>query len=195
MNNDYNQGGQGPQFNPPPQMPQQGAQFNPPPQMPQYPQYNEPPVYPQYQQPPMNPNYGYQQYPRQYPQYPQQVPTSTLAIIGFILSFIFAPAGLIACIRALKKIKKTGEGGKGLAIAGIIISAFGTVIVLLATVSVVFSTLLWPTIKQNINRSTYCSQAFSCVDNGDGTSTCKYCAGDGMNSCDIQNEVVCQNDA
>jgi len=45
-----------------------------------------------------------------------------LAILSFIFAVIFFPIGLILGVIAIIKIKKTGEKGKGLAIAGIIIS-------------------------------------------------------------------------
>lgn len=44
-----------------------------------------------------------------------------LALIGFIMTFFFGIVGVIMCIIALGQIKKTGQKGKGLAIAGIII--------------------------------------------------------------------------
>ncbi len=48
--------------------------------------------------------------------------TNTLAIVGFVLSFFFAIAGLICCIIARRQIKESAEGGAGLALAGLIIS-------------------------------------------------------------------------
>jgi len=45
--------------------------------------------------------------------------TNTLAIIAFILIFFFWPASFILGLFALGQIKKTGEKGKGLAIAAI----------------------------------------------------------------------------
>lgn len=46
-----------------------------------------------------------------------------LAIVGFILSFFIAIAGLICSILGYQKCKKEGAPYKGLALAGIIISA------------------------------------------------------------------------
>lgn len=47
----------------------------------------------------------------------------TLAIVGFVLSFFIAIAGLVVSIIALNKYKQTGEtDGKGFATAGVIIS-------------------------------------------------------------------------
>lgn len=54
--------------------------------------------------------------------------TNTLAIVGLILAFVFSLAGLIVSIIARGQIKRTGEGGAGLALAGIIISIVGIVI-------------------------------------------------------------------
>ncbi len=48
--------------------------------------------------------------------------TKTLAIVGFVLSFIIALAGIIVSAVALNKYKQTGEvEGKGFATAGLII--------------------------------------------------------------------------
>ncbi len=56
---------------------------------------------------------------------PQPVPASTktnsLAIWGFILAIFLPLIGLILSIVAISQIKKKNEGGKGLAIAGIVI--------------------------------------------------------------------------
>lgn len=51
--------------------------------------------------------------------------TNIMAILSLIFAFLFAPLGLIFGIISLVQIKKTQEGGKGLAIAGIIIAALG----------------------------------------------------------------------
>lgn len=57
------------------------------------------------------PGYGY---------YPQQR-WNGMAIAGFVCSFFVAIVGLILSIIGFNQIKKTGEKGRGLAIAGIII--------------------------------------------------------------------------
>ncbi|TPW71775.1 DUF4190 domain-containing protein [Schumannella sp. 10F1B-5-1] len=54
--------------------------------------------------------------------------TNTLAIVGLILAFVVSLGGLIVSLIALNQIKQTGEGGRGLALAGVIISAIGLVI-------------------------------------------------------------------
>lgn len=59
----------------------------------------------------------------------KQVPvnnkTNVLAIVSFIFSFLIWPIGLILGIIALVQINKKNEGGKGLAIAAIILSSIG----------------------------------------------------------------------
>lgn len=69
--------------------------------------------------------------------------TNSLAIAGFVLSVVslfFALMGLVPiialvlCIIALVQIKNRGEGGKGFAIAGLVISAFSLLSVLFVMV-------------------------------------------------------------
>jgi hypothetical protein len=57
--------------------------------------------------------------------HPVQAPTktNTLAIWGFILAILLPLIGLILSIIAISQIKKSNEGGKGLAIAGIVIAS------------------------------------------------------------------------
>ncbi|MGN7192132.1 MULTISPECIES: DUF4190 domain-containing protein [unclassified Curtobacterium] len=45
--------------------------------------------------------------------------TSSLAIAGFVLAFVANVVGLVVSIVALVRIHRTGEHGRGLAIAGI----------------------------------------------------------------------------
>lgn len=46
-------------------------------------------------------------------------------------------------------------------------------VVAIAAIGVVFTTLIWPSIKENIKRSTYCSQTISCTGTGN-LLDCKY---------------------
>jgi hypothetical protein len=48
-------------------------------------------------------------------------PTNTLAIVALILGFVLPLGGIIAGHIALGQIKRTGEGGHGLALAGTIL--------------------------------------------------------------------------
>jgi hypothetical protein len=67
----------------------------------------------------------------------QQRPTSGLAIAALLTGIFFWPAGIIISPIALSKIKKSGDGGRGMALAGLIISIvalIGTVIAIIVTV-------------------------------------------------------------
>jgi len=76
------------------------------------------PTQPQYQQP----QYGSPQY------VPNSAKTNSLAIASLVVSLICcAPLGVIFGHIAIGQIKKTGEGGRGLAIAGLIIGYIGIV--------------------------------------------------------------------
>lgn len=81
---------------------------------------------------PGQPQYGQQPYP-------QQAPTETLAIIGLVTGIIFWPAGIIINPIALSKIKKTGNGGRGFAIAGLILSIVGAISSIIAIVVTIIS--------------------------------------------------------
>lgn len=60
--------------------------------------------------------------------------TNVLAIVGFIFSFLIAIVGLICSIIGYKKAPELNGNGKGLALAGIIISAIGIGIAVLLIV-------------------------------------------------------------
>jgi len=59
--------------------------------------------------------------------------TKTLAIVAFILTFLFPPAGLILGIVALVKIKQGQAEGRGLAFAAVMISP----------ITLILQTVLW----------------------------------------------------
>ncbi|NIJ05333.1 DUF4190 domain-containing protein [Frigoribacterium faeni] len=61
---------------------------------------------------------------------------NVLAIVGFILAFVFSLAGLVVSIIAFSQIKKTGERGRGLALAGIIISVVFMILSIVLSISV-----------------------------------------------------------
>lgn len=69
-----------------------------------------------------------------YNEKPQQETTNVLAIVGFILSFFISIAGLICSIIGYKRAPELGGKGKGLALAGIIISAVSMAIALIYVV-------------------------------------------------------------
>lgn len=72
-----------------------------------------------------------------YPPYPQYRPpqTNALAIASLICAFLFAPLGIVFGHLSLSQIKKSGEDGRGLAVAGLVIGyliTIGTILALIA---------------------------------------------------------------
>jgi len=67
--------------------------------------------------------------------------TNLLAVLSIVFAFLFNIVGLILGIISLKQIKKTGEQGKGIAIAGIVISSISifitTLTILLFTLGII----------------------------------------------------------
>jgi len=61
-------------------------------------------------------------------------PTNVLAILSLVFAFVFAPAGLVLGVLARKQIRRTGEDGDGMALAGIIVGAITTVLFVLVIV-------------------------------------------------------------
>lgn len=49
---------------------------------------------------------------------------NTLAIVGFVLAFVANIVGLVVSVIALVQIARTGERGRGLAIAGVVVGGF-----------------------------------------------------------------------
>lgn len=69
-------------------------------------------------------------------------PTNTLAILALVLSFVVSIGGIVCGHLALAQIKRTGESGRELALAGLIIGYVLTGIAVLAVIAwVVFA--LW----------------------------------------------------
>lgn len=99
-------------FNPPPEDPQR-----PPQQPPQQP-YGAYPPQPPGSYPPAPPGYGYGQPPA-------ATGTNGMAIAGFVLAFFCSLLGLIFSIIGLNQTKARNQSGRGLAIAGIVISILG----------------------------------------------------------------------
>lgn len=95
---------------------------------------NQPPNYPPPEgdgyQPGTSGGYGY---PPPWPQYPQAVGTNGFAIASIVCAAVGLAClgtgsflGIIFGIVALNQIKRTGQGGRGLAIAGIVIGSVVT---------------------------------------------------------------------
>jgi peptidyl-prolyl cis-trans isomerase B (cyclophilin B) len=88
-----------------------------------------PPPYGGYPPPP-GPYAGYYGYSG----YPQQPSTNSLAIVSLVCAFLFAPLGILFGHISLSQIRKTGEEGRGLAIAGLVIGYLITVFTILVVV-------------------------------------------------------------
>lgn len=67
---------------------------------------------------------------------------NTMATVGFVFSFLVAIVGLICSIIGLNRASKQGLNGKGLAIAGIIISAANMLLGFIYSMAV-FSELMY----------------------------------------------------
>jgi peptidyl-prolyl cis-trans isomerase B (cyclophilin B) len=83
-----------------------------------------PPPYGAAPQPWENPYHGYPA------GYPQPRPTNGLAIASLICAFLFAPLGIIFGHMSLSQIRRTGEDGRGLATAGLVIGYLFTVLMI-----------------------------------------------------------------
>ncbi len=93
---------------------------------------------PQYQ-PPQYANYGSgaQYLP---PQYQQR--TNTMAILSLVFAFVFWPLGIVFGHIGRSQIRRTGEDGSGMALAGLIIGYLalaGTLILIIAMAAAVSS--------------------------------------------------------
>ena len=65
---------------------------------------------------------------------PYAPPTNTLAILALVLSFVVSIGGIICGHIALGQIKRTGEGGHGLAMAGLILGYALTALTVLVVI-------------------------------------------------------------
>ncbi|WP_264067887.1 peptidylprolyl isomerase [Mycolicibacterium komossense] len=101
--------------------------------------------------------YPGQPYPGQSP-YPQPPypppyagprPTNAMAIASIVCAFVLAPLGVIFGHISLSQIKKSGEDGRGLAIAGLIV---GYLITFVSIIALVFMLLFVAWVGQNIDR-------------------------------------------
>lgn len=95
------------------------------------PNLNPQPLPPQQPQSPQ-PQYGaYQQ--------PQQAGYNTMSIVAFILAFFVSVVGIILGFVALSQIKRTGEQGRGLALAAVIIGFVEVAIGILISIIVLIA--------------------------------------------------------
>lgn len=113
--------------------------------------YAEYPAYPPAPPPPPMP-YPYLGNP--YPPYPPPRPpqTNALAIASLICAFLFAPLGIVFGHLSLSQIKRSGEEGRGLAVAGLVIGYLVTIGTILALVAGV---LLFSWAARVVRENTY----------------------------------------
>jgi hypothetical protein len=112
------------------------------------PQYGQPPhAQPPYGQPPYGQQWG------GYPPYPQPQGTNGFAIASLVCAFLCWPLGLVFGFIARSQITRTGEGGSGLALAGLIISG-------LALIATIIWVVLVIVVVHNCNTG-----AYNCVGN------------------------------
>jgi hypothetical protein len=130
-----------PQWQPPPPEGQGQQPYPPAPPYGQQP-YGQQPYPPPYgQQPYSQQPYGQQPYQpsgQQYPGYGYPQPTggtNGLAIASLVLAFFCSVAGLVCGIIALNQIRERRQQGRGLAIAGIVISCLSIVIAIAVVAS------------------------------------------------------------
>jgi len=102
-----------------------------------------PPPYGAYPPPPYDGYYGYRS------AYPLPRSTNSLAIVSLVCAFLFAPLGIVFGHMSLSQIKKTGEEGRGLAIAGLVI---GYLITALTVLVVVLSVLFLVMVARDLER-------------------------------------------
>ncbi|MSZ18130.1 MAG: DUF4190 domain-containing protein [Actinobacteria bacterium] len=105
---------------------QRSGSATPPPQF-QQPQYQQPQYQQPYQQPPYQQQFGVPQF------VPVSNKTNSLAISSLVVSLLCcAPLGVIFGHMALSQINRTGEGGRGLATAGLVIGYISCAVGLIA---------------------------------------------------------------
>ncbi len=73
-----------------------------------------------------------------YGQPPPAIPgTNVMAILALVFAFVFAPLGIVFGVIGRKQIDRTGESGRGLATAGLVLGIIFTVISILAVIAMV----------------------------------------------------------
>ena len=73
------------------------------------------------------------------------------------------------------------------------LSMTAVAVVAIAAIGLVFYQLIWPSIRENIRRSTYCSQAYACTDCNEKTCKCTYIKNGGIGDDAEEEEIICPN--
>lgn len=92
------------------------------------PRYPAAPQHPGY---PADPHYpgGYDQYA-----YPAKAPTNAMAVLALVFAFVVPPLGMVFGFVARRQIKRTGESGHGVALAGLVVGGIFTAFIVLFVV-------------------------------------------------------------
>ena len=69
------------------------------------------------------------------------------------------------------------------------LSMTAVAVVAIGAVAVVFTTLIWPSMKANITRNTYCAQAYSRSAASNGKANCKY-----LDENNKEKDIICSVD-
>jgi peptidyl-prolyl cis-trans isomerase B (cyclophilin B) len=77
--------------------------------------------------------------------------TNAMAIAGFVTSFFVSILGIIFGAIGLSQIKKTGESGKGLAVAGVVIGSVFTGLWVIGIVVMVIASIFAASTLTNLN--------------------------------------------
>jgi len=100
------------------------------------PQYTPPPGYEEYAprgRPPVQP-WPPGQHPHDPAQHPgtcagrPQRPTSVTAVVGFVLAFLVSPVGAVVSAFGVADTRGGRKGGRGLAVAGVVVGVLGTLV-------------------------------------------------------------------
>ena len=89
--------------------------------------------------------------------FPPPRPTNTLAIASLVCAFVFAPLGILFGHMSLSQIRKTGEEGRGMAIAGLVI---GYAMIVLTVVVVFVSVVLVGVVAQSLREFDYADRDY-----------------------------------
>ncbi|MFI5508829.1 peptidylprolyl isomerase [Mycobacterium sp. NPDC051804] len=91
-----------------------------------------------------------------YSGYPTPQPTNPLAIASLVCALLFAPLGIVFGHISLSQIKKSGEEGRGLAVAGLVIGYLVTALAILVVVlSVLFVIAVGRSLENFDNGTSY----------------------------------------
>lgn len=79
--------------------------------------------------------------------------TNTFAILSLVLAFVVAPVGIVFGHLSLSQIKKTNEGGRGLAIAGLVVGYVSVAVAVIVVIAVVVGVSVFSNIVDGGDRS------------------------------------------